>query len=94
MNKNIPGWLLIEIVVAVSDFAGTFSKEWIVPHIVSENKEIMKVKDLLLTSGLSGLCTWILLDPVLGLGESPFASIGVGAVSSWGADYIFKSYYS
>jgi hypothetical protein len=91
MGKLVPGWLLIGIVVAAADFAGTFMKEWIAPYLITDNKTTQHLEDMLLTPSLAGLSTWILLDPVLGIGESALASIGIGAVSSWGADYIYKN---
>jgi hypothetical protein len=52
----------------------------------------MKLEDAILTPWLSGMATYIVLDPVLGVGESIIASIALGMVSSWAVDYSYKNF--
>jgi len=93
MNYLVPGWVLIGVVVGAADFIGTFSEKWISPYVTSNNKTVQSLESMLLTPALSGVATWILLDPVLGVGESPIMSVGLGLVSSWSADYIYKTWW-
>ena len=93
MNYLVPGWALITVVVTASDFIGTFSKDWVLPYVTSSNSTTQHLEDMLLMPALSGVASWIILDPVLGAGKSAIASILVGAVSSWGADYLYKNIY-
>ena len=92
MDNFVPGWLLIGVVVAVADFAGTFSANYISPYIISSSESVKNLEDMLLTPSLCGALSWILLDPVLGVGESFMASFGTGLVSSWAADYIINKW--
>ena len=92
MDHFVPGWLLIGVVVAIADFAGTFSANYISPYVISSSESVKNIEDMLLTPALCGVLSWVILDPVLGVGESVMASFGTGLVSSWAADYIINKW--
>jgi hypothetical protein len=87
----VPGWVLIGIVVAVADGIGTFFIQFVSSYLVSGNKTVQQLEDALLISALCSLSTWLILDPVLGIGKLPmWLSQLVG--SSLVADYIYKNF--
>ena len=77
MDHFVPGWLLIGVVVAVADFAGTFSANYISPYLISSSESVKNIEDMLLTPALCGVLSWIILDPILQTGESMIATVEV-----------------
>jgi len=63
MDNFVPGWILIGVVVAVADFAGTFSANYISPYVISSSESVKNLEDMLLTPSLCGALSWVLLDP-------------------------------